>query len=681
VNEGLRWQLLGPVQAWRDDAEIDLGSPQQRAILGLLLLHDGAPASTEHLISAIWGETPPSAAAGMIRSYISRLRRVLQDSSTGVVIASASGGGYSLPVAAGSLDVTRFERSLRAARDAHATGDLPTELGELQSALGLWNGTPLAGVRGLYAANERTRLVELRLTAIEDLAAAELRAGRPAEAGQLLAPLVIEQPLRERPRELMMLSMYRAGRTAEALALFQQTQRLLVDELGLDPGPGLREMQRKILTADPSLTETAAAQYDGVTPDGRAEVVAPRTPMQLPADHPAFVGRVSELNELSSRLEPSAAQLSVIGIDGLSGIGKTTLAVRLGHAVAARFPDGQFFVDLRMVEEPLSALLRAAGVANPPSSPGERSALWRSLSAGRRILVVLDDARDADQVLPLLPGAGGAAVVVTSRRRLFGLSQTRWRTLEGLPEKDGIALLEQLIGTERVQAEPTQVRRLYAQTSGLPLVLQAAGARLASRPGWGMAEAVERLGVRGRDPEWSHEECLPIQGSFESAVKDLQAEQLRAFRLLGVAQTDDFSLPAAAAVLALPDERAESLLEALVDQHLLETADGRFFFLNPVRGYARARSFMDEGEAECRAALIRLSRFYTGTLRNALLTMEPKLDLAEIDATGLRFGDVEAAGNWLQVELNNLWEITTQTAGLRDAPTEQLAYMLPLAMV
>ncbi|MGJ6962114.1 BTAD domain-containing putative transcriptional regulator [Streptosporangium sp. G11] len=672
MGESFRWELLGSVRAWRGKIEVDLGAPQQRAILGVLLLREGAVASTDQLISAVWGEEPPSAAAGMVRSYISRLRRALDGGSTAAVIESVA-GGYALPVTADTLDLADFQRGIRAARDSRRTGDLETEATELRAALGLWKGTPLAGVRGEYADNERTRLVELRLTAIEDLSAADLELGRHAEARPLLASVALEQPLRERPRELLMLALYRAGRKADALALFQETQRLLADELGLDPGPELREMQRRILASDPSL---AAPRPDrrAVTGARQAGGEVIESPRQLPPDLPVFTGRSGEVRELAEMLAASDTQVPVIGITGLPGIGKTTLAVHLGHRVAGDFPDGQFFVDLGTSDDPLTALLHAAGVAVPPRSSDERAALWRSLTIGRRLLVVLDNAGDVEQVRPLLPGAGGAGVVVTARRRLFGLSHARWTKLGPLSEQETLVLLERTLGTTRMRAEPAAARRLYGLTSGLPQVVHAVGARLASRPDWSLATAVRRLGVRGRDPGWGYEECSMIEGRFESTMHGLPHHQIRALRLLAVAQTADFSLPAAAAMLDLGVDRAESLLESLADLHLLETADERYFFHNPVREFARSRALLEEGEAACRAALVRLTRFYAATLGNALLVTGRVL--GSTTSAGLEFDSADTALAWIRDEQKNARATASQAAEINDAPAERLTSMI-----
>ncbi|GII54193.1 hypothetical protein Pth03_25820 [Planotetraspora thailandica] len=598
MGERLRFEVLGPVRAWRGADEIELGSPQQRAILGILLLQTGAAASPDQLISAIWGAAAPPAAVGMVRSYVSRLRRVLDPGHPAAVIESA-GGGYVLRT--GDLDLTEFQRRLGVAREARRAGDAPAAASALRSALGLWHGTPLAGVNGEYAEFERTRLAQLRLTAIEDLAAADVDSGRHAEAAAELAEVIAEHPLRERPYELLMLALYRSGRQAEALAAFGRAQRLLADELGLDPGPDLREMQRRILASDPAL----------IGPAVPAPASAAKRPTQLPPDLPEFVGREKELARMADAMTPSHASVPVIGVEGLAGVGKTALAVHLGHTLAANFPDGQLFVDLGTAGEPLAELLRGVGVldAGLPASFSERTALWRTLTTGRRLLVVLDDARDAEQVRQLLPGSGGSAVVITTRQRLYGLGYVQWVNLGGLEEPDSITLLERLIGADRVRPELAEVRELVRRSAGLPQVLQILGARVASRPGWSIADANRRLGRPEPGSPVLPSECRAIERPYMSMMEQLSPPQARAFRLLSLPDGPEITLSAAAAVLDVQPRDAAMLLESLVDMHLLEAAGiDRYYYHEPVRKFARSRAFDDDGLEASRAALSRLSR-------------------------------------------------------------------------
>jgi DNA-binding SARP family transcriptional activator len=583
VGGELRFEVLGPVRAWLDDTELDLGTPQQRAILGILLLRDGAAATPDQLISALWGPTAPRAATGMIRSYVSRLRRVLP----GDVIESV-GGGYALRTTA--LDATDFAHHIAAARTAT---DAHVRAGHLRKALGLWRGTPLAGVNGEYAEVERTRLAGIRLAAIEDLAAADIDTGRHVEATTSLEEVIAAHPLRERPRELLMLALYRAGRQADALAVFTEIRRLLADELGLEPGPGLRDMQRRILAADPALRD-----HD-----------RPSAPAQLPPDLPDFVGRADEIHTVTTALTPQSNQVPVVGIEGLAGVGKTALAVHIGHAMAAHFPDGRLFADL--ATDPLPGLLRDLGVTDLPTSRAEQAALWRNRTAGRRLLIVLDGARDAGQLSHLIPGAGGAAVLITARRRLYGVPYVRWLRLSGLRDDESHALLARIVG-DRVHREPDVADELIANTAGLPQVVAAIGTRIASRPEWTLDAARDRIGRPVPGAPVSRPECGAIEEPYLSTLDELTPVQARAFRLLSVADGPDITLPAAAAVLDLPVGETALLLESLVDVHLLELGGvDRYYYHAPVRHFARGRAYVDDGPEACQAALTRLVRFYS----------------------------------------------------------------------
>jgi DNA-binding SARP family transcriptional activator len=583
VGGELRFEVLGPVRAWRGDTELDLGTPQQRAVLGILLLRDGAVATPDQLISAVWGPAAPRAATGVVRSYVSRLRRVLP----GDVIESV-GGGYALRT--GALDAAEFAAHLAAAR---AATDPRARATHLRAALRLWRGTPLAGVNGEYAEVERTRLATVRLAAVEDLAEADIATGRHVEAIAALEEVIAAHPLRERPRELLMLALSRAGRQADALAVFAGIRRLLADELGLEPGPGLRDVQRRVLAGDPALRDDRRQQ----------------APAQLPPDLPDFVGRDDEIGTVVAALAPVRGQVPVVGIEGLAGVGKTALAVHVGHAVADRFPDGRLFADLRT--DPLPGLLRDLGVTDLPASPAERAALWRTHTAGRRLLIVLDGARDAEQLRHLIPGAGGAAVLITARRRLYGVPYVRWLRLGGLGAADSHALLERVVG-DRVRREPDVAAELVAVTAGLPQVLAAIGDRIASRPEWTLAAARDRIGRPLPGAPVSRPECGAIEEPFLSTLDDLTPVQARVFRLLSVADGPDITLAAAAAVVDLPVGETALVLESLVDVHLLELGGvDRYHYHEPVRHFARGRADVEDGPAACQAALTRLVRFYS----------------------------------------------------------------------
>ncbi|WP_158602774.1 AfsR/SARP family transcriptional regulator [Jiangella rhizosphaerae] len=578
-----RFQLLGPVHAWRGDREIALGSPQQRALLAFLLLQDGTPVPVSRLTSALWGDEPPPAAVGIVRSYVSRLRRAL-----GAAAVESVAGGYA--VHPGATDVREFERLLGAGRSAQRSGDAEGTATAVRAALALWRGTPLAGIAADFAEFERVRLAELRLAAREDLAAADIAAGRPALAVADLTELIAEQPLRERPHELLMLALYRSGRQADALAVFADIQRRLADELGLYPGADLRAMQRRILAADPTLDAVPGAGRPGDARPGKAAAFAVR-PCQLPPDLPLFAGRRDEIDRVAAALTPSGASVPVVGIEGLAGIGKTAFAVHLGRT-RGDFRDGHLFVDLGTSADPLAELLHGIGVpaAELPGSQGERATLWRTLTSGRRLLVVLDDATDGGQLRPLMPGSGGAAVVVTARQRVYGVPAAQWFTLGPLAEADAHALLESLVGVDRLRREPDAVGALLRGTAGLPQVVRAIGERIASRPEWSMADALRRLGPPSRGAPVSPPECTLIEAPYASMLARLTPEQARAFLVLAAADVAEFSAVTAAGLLDVPPGAAAALIESLADQHVLTpTGPLTYAFPAPLRVFARGR--------------------------------------------------------------------------------------------
>ncbi|WP_327043549.1 NB-ARC domain-containing protein [Microbispora sp. NBC_01189] len=685
----LRFEVLGPVRAWCEGTELELGSPQQRAILGVLLLRAGAPASSEDLINAIWGETMPRAAPGMVRSYVYRLRHVLAaGGEPAASVIKSVPGGYALPVESIALDLTIFQLHLGAAREAHRAGDAFAEAAALRGALALWKGTPLAGVHGEYAENERIRLIQLRLATIEDRVAVDIELGRHAEAADELATLIAEEPLRERPRELLMLAYYRSGRQADALAVFHETRNLLDEQLGIEPGPGLKEMQQRILNSDPTLLPAATP-----TPSRPVTVQQP-IPAQLPPDLPDFVGRAELRDAVVSALTARIPSVPVVGLTGLDGIGKTTLAVNAGHAVAEEFPGGQFFVEFddtdRSCMDPgavLGSMLRSLGVPEEtlPAATVQRSALWRTTTAGRRILVVLDNPPDERMVQQLLPGSSGAAVMITTWQRFTRLAGVQWMKVGELPEEEGLALFEQIIGQERVAAEPAAARRLIHQTAGLPHAIRALAARLADRPSWRLTTMFEREDGRRPDTPERLSVWTVVDEPFERAFRELSPEQARALRLAAIPDGPDVSLPAAATALDRPIFETENLLEALADVHLLEpTSLGRYRYHHPVRHFARNKAWHEDGEAGKRAALGRLVRFYLASVRAALRAID------ELPSTvtwaqepgpptrGLTFPNAEAARSWFLLEQEHIRAIATQSANHAEAEADLLTSLLGL---
>ncbi|MEU1163184.1 BTAD domain-containing putative transcriptional regulator [Streptomyces sp. NPDC090075] len=676
----LRFSVLGPVRAWREEEPLNTGSPQQRALLAALLLREGRTATAAELIDALWGAEPPSQALAAVRTYASRLRKVLDSG----VLVSESGGYAVRGLREDALDLAVAQELAAEAEKAKSAGVLRQARDVLNRALALWDGEPLAGVPGPFADTQRVRLEEWRLQLLESRLDMDLEQGYHAEAVSELTALTAAHPLRELLRELLMLALYRSGRQAEALAVYADTRRLLAEELGVDPRPELRELQQRILQADPSLAEPSAPAPE--------PVAVPVRPAQLPATVPDFTGRASFVAELGEVLASAEGRvMAVSALAGIGGVGKTTLAVHVAHQARSAFPDGQLYVDLQgagaRAAEPetvLASFLRALGTADSaiPDSLEERSALYRSLLDGRRVLVLLDNARDAAQVRPLLPGTEGCAALITSRVRMVDLAGAHLVDLDVMSPDEALALFVRIVGVERVASEREAALDVVAACGFLPLAIRIAASRLAARRTWTVSVLAAKLADERRRLDELQAGDLAVKATFELGYGALEPAQARAFRLLGLADGPDISLAAAAAVLGLPSEETEDLLEALVDTSLLESAaPGRYRFHDLVRLYARACAERDEeppstgapptpsGQWGRAAALSRLLDFYLATAVEVYAIERPgerALDhLSPSTYPGLAFSDRDKALDWLFTEASGLLA-AVQQAGTAD---------------
>ncbi|MFJ7907297.1 AfsR/SARP family transcriptional regulator [Kitasatospora sp. NPDC096204] len=616
---GLRFAVLGPLRGWRDDGELALGSPQQRSLLLALLLRANHPVSSGQLVDDLWGEEPPAKPSAVIRTYVHRLRRVL-----GPEAPSTLSGGYLLTVDAGALDTHRLEELVGEAKTLRAAGEHARAAAALRSVLALWQGEPMAALPGPYAERQRGEWAERRVTVLESCLEAEVEAGPSGEVVAELSAVTAEHPLRERFCELLMLALYRTGRQAEALGAYRATDRRLREQLGVSAGPGLRELQRRILAADAALLAPAPprpAAGTGATTDtgtaGTAAVAAPRPPdrapvrpTQVPADLADFTGREAQTEALRAvLLAPRTVPVAVVA--GLGGVGKTALAVHVAHGLAADFPDGQLYLDLHGAdgrptrpEEVLGVFLRSLGVPADALASGlaERSAQFRSLLSERRVLVVLDNARDAEQIRPLLPGRPGCAVLVTSRARLGSLPNAQVVELTAFAPREALGLLGQVIGEQRLRAEEDTAAELVRLCGHLPLAVRILAARLACRPGWAMERLLDKLSGNLRRLDVLRAGDLAVEPAFRFGYDQLTPEQARAFRLLAVPEVPDLSPGAVAAVLGLPEHEAEELAESLVDCSMLETAPpDRYRYHDLLRSFAQRLAPEAEAEAEAAA--------------------------------------------------------------------------------
>ncbi|WP_308013534.1 AfsR/SARP family transcriptional regulator [Streptomyces beigongshangae] len=728
MQERLRFSVLGPVRAWHGPDEIELGPAQQRAVLAVLLLAEGSQVTTGGLVDAVWGGRVPVSALGNLRTYVHGLRKALE--SAGCAASSvirSTGDGYQLRVPPQGLDLGTFQELLAHAEEARRAGDAQRAAVYLRDALGLWQGTALAGMRGEYAHTQRQRLGELRLSAQTARSEVDLDLGRWAKAASELTVLVAEHPLDERLRELLMLALYRSGRQAAALTVYREVQTLLADELGVDPGPALRAIHQRVLRADtgllapPSPAGPAAGSASGTAPgaapgtasvpdrpDRPAQPDRPdrpdrpaRTslvPAQLPAALAVFVGRDAELAEVA-RL-PSDGTVVVSAIAGMAGVGKTTFAVHWARQVAHRFPDGQLYLNLRGFdpsappmppEHALRTLLESLGADTQelPQDVDALAALYRTLLTGRRVLVLLDNARDAAQVRPLLPGAPGCLVIVTSRNRLAGLvavDGARPLRLDVLSVPEARALLVRRLGPDRVAAEPEAVEEIIARCARLPLALAVTAARAATRSAFPLSVIADELrdSAAGLDVFHDGDAVADVRAVFSWSCHTLTPDAARLFRLLALHPGPDIALPAAAALTGLTATHTGRLMAELVQAHLVdETAPGRYASHDLLRAYAAELVRTADPDRQVRAARHRMFDHYLRTAHEAvalklltrvLIDPPPAVEGARAEDFG---GDTAKATAWFAAEQAVLLAAVEQAAVHRyDVHCWQLAWAL-----
>lgn len=604
----LRFGVLGPLRVWRGETPVDLGPVQQRVVLAVLALQAGRPVGRQQMINAVWGEAPPRNAVNLVQRHVSGLRRALEPERPGHVpsgLLAWTDVGYLLTVPSGALDLDVFESKLSHARAVRAAGQLREAAEVLHSALGLWRGPACDGLSSPFLDAQADRLEETRISVLEERIELDLAIGVHADLIAELRDLVAEHPLRERLHGLLMLALYRVGRQADALAAFRNARRQLREELGVEPAAPLQRLHQQILAADPQLVVAIAADH---TADASAMTGAQRPlPAQLPHQIPDFTGRHAELDRLDALAahdrEGTGTSVVITSISGTAGVGKTALAVHWAHRVREGFPDGQLYVNLRGFDptgsavkpaEAIRGFLDAFGVTPQqiPTSLEAQTALYRSLIAGRRVLILLDNAADEDQVRPLLPGSPGCLVIVTSRNELPGLIVTEGAQpvlvdLMSVPEAR--QLLSRRIGEDRMAAEAQAIDSIIALCARLPLALMLVAARAATHPGFRLsALAAELSDVGGSlDAFDSEDQATNVRAIFSWSYQRLSVSGQRLFRLLGLHFGPDVSIPAVASLAGMPKAQVRHAVAELTRAHLVsERIPGRFAFHDLLRAYA-----------------------------------------------------------------------------------------------
>ncbi|MEU9740433.1 BTAD domain-containing putative transcriptional regulator [Micromonospora chersina] len=619
----LSFAVLGPVRAWRGRSEIDLGTRQQRLILALLLARAGSAVSVAELVDLLWASDPPPSAVNVVHRHVGMLRRRFEPGLPTRAVGSVlirDGAAYRLRIDGESLDLLRFRRLV--AEAGGGSGESAVVL--YREALALWRGRCAADLRAAGPAHPEFVAVDgERYAAVRAATDAALRAGHVHAVLPAIRLAAEHEPLDEALRARLLLALAADGRRAEALAAYADVERRLADELGIRPDADLRAARDRLVDHDAPAGASRSVRDVGAAPGGAearfwtdlSQQPGAEPPAQLPADHPYFAGRrgvVAAAEELlAGDRKPTA-----LAIDGMPGVGKTTLAVHLAHRLAGRYPDGQLHADLRGFDpggtpmppaEALRGFLWSLGVAPAaiPAEPHAQAGLYRSLLAERRMLILLDNCRDWDQVRHLLPRAGGSLVIATSRRRVTGPAGAHPLHLDPLTDVEARELLTRWLG-DAAAADPAAVDGIVARCGGLPLALALVATRTLGRPGLGLpAVAAELAGVDGRLAGFGDAHA-DLERVFSWSYRALTPEAARLFRLLPLHPTGALSTEAAAALGGLSPRAARGLLAELGAQLLVQPGDGGWRMHGLLRAYAVALGEEHDDPAERAAAVERV---------------------------------------------------------------------------
>ncbi|MEU8600292.1 AfsR/SARP family transcriptional regulator [Streptomyces parvulus] len=672
--------LLGQLELRRDGAKVGLGSPQQQALFVALLLRQGRTAGADVLIDALWGADAPASAMRTLRTYAWRLRKVLEDDSKFPSILVSVGDGYRLAWETCYVDLDDAENLTRQAQKAQQADDVEGACGFLEAALALWHGEPLTAIPGPFAARERDRLNEVHLFIQEEYIAASLALGHgPRHIAELIG-LIGRYPLRERLYVLLIQAQSQAGRRGDALGTYRRARRTLIDELGVEPGQELEALHHRVLAgakAEPGPAAAAGAQegrvvVDAVSVPGENTAPTPRgqepdldredapylAPAQLPPDLADFTGRNHLSLAISSLMNtPDRSALPVGVLVGMAGVGKSALALHVAHTIRDFYPDGQMYAKLQAgdggpvpPDEVLAGFLVSLGLRldDLPETLEARTALLRTLLARRRVLLVLDEAVSAEQVRPLLPGSAGCGVLVTTRTRLAGLPALQAEVPAFAPS-EALDFLRRAIGSERVDAELAAAQRIVESCAMLPLALRIVAARLAARPRWSLQSISARLSDEFQRIEELRSGDVTISAVFDLTYRQLPEDQASALRRAAVVDSRSFSLSCAAAQLDMADERAETLLDALVDQAMLESpSPGRYRFHSLLRDFARRKARPDEQLAALEGLLDHLLASAKSAFRQVVPGDPVEDALSPTRSPGARLASPEEARQWVE---------------------------------
>lgn len=625
-------KLLGPLELNVDRRLLDIGGPRQRVVLSMLGLNANRVTRVDQLIDAVWDISPPSTARAQIQICISALRKLFGQGGHPGAIQTRS-PGYLLEIAASDLDTDEFTTMVEQAHTLANEHKLTDASTVLRAALALWRGPSLANVPSDLVQRGAALLEQRRLAAFEERFRLDLSLGRHEQITGELRSLIDEQPLREGLYGFLMLALYRSGRQAESLEVCRMARATLIEEVGVEPGQELQRLESAILNRDPALDLPSnragwpvlevPSDRAGPAPQAEDSSGIERTvvPHQLPASIADFTGRDQHLAEIRQILSldapaPSYA-MRIVAISGRGGVGKSSLAIRVAHELADEFPDGQLYADMRTfnvdggTSRLLARFLRSLGLSGTavPEDPNERAELYRTRLANRRLLVVLDDVTDEEQLLPLLPGSPDCAVIATSRMPLSGLPGAHLITVEVLDADQSVDLLTKVVGEHRVRAEPDACAELVNLCDGLPLALRIAGARLASRPHWRVEDLVRRLSDESRRLDEFVHRGLELRSNIALTYRNLIGPAQRLFRLFAMIRAPDFPGWGAAALLDTSLSEAEDVLDNLVEARVLDAVRypsdrvQRYRFHDLVRVYAQEQLAQTESDEERDAAL------------------------------------------------------------------------------